>query len=82
MPKITEMFAFVMADAGEDDEGITAFTTSALGSMPMVGADMARAESLMETAQQIADHFGKPISLRKFTRMEEIRVIEPRARRS
>ena len=44
MPKITELYAWVIADSGPDDEGVPAFLDLTTGSwMPMMGADRARA---------------------------------------
>lgn len=45
MPRIEEMYAFVAEDSGPDDEGVVGMATKS-GWMPLVGADMARVESL------------------------------------
>lgn len=74
MPKITEMFAFIAEDAGPDDEGIPAeFMQGAW--MPLVGADMARMESLRPVARRLAAALGKPIKLVKFSTRTEIEEI-------
>jgi hypothetical protein len=78
MPRIEEMFAFVVADTGPDDEGIPAFCGPDGVWRPMVGADMARVQSLREHAQAIADVTGKPIKVLRFSRRSQVEVIEPR----
>jgi hypothetical protein len=78
MPKITEMFAFVMADKDENDEGVPAFFDRTTGSwMPLVGADRNRISSLEEVAQRIANEHKKEIRLIRFTWSETIKVIKP-----
>ena len=66
MPKITEIFAFVAEDSRPDDEGITAVQVGHTW-MPMVGADMARVDSLRPVAAKIARRTGKPVKLLRFT---------------
>lgn len=80
MPRITEMFAFVVADTGPDDEGVTAFCGPDGTWRPMVGADMARINSLREHAQAIASVTGKPIKVLRFTGRTEVEVIAPKAK--
>ncbi len=74
MPKIDEMYAFVVEDSGPDDEGILGFMTNG-GWMPMVGADMARVESLKPMARDMATSLGKRVKILKFTKREDIGVI-------
>lgn len=76
MPKITEMYAFVTADKGPDDEGVVGVNTPA-GWMPLVGADMKRMEALKPVAKQIAKETKKVIRILKFTTMTEIGKISP-----
>lgn len=71
MPKIEEMYAFVAEDSGPDDEGIVGINT-ATGWMPLVGADMARVESLKPIAKGIAAQTGKKIKLVHFTNREDL----------
>ena len=75
MPKITEMYAFVSEDTGPEDEGVVAENFGGVW-MPLVGADMARAESLKPLARMVARKTGKPIKLLHFTNCEELEVIE------
>lgn len=75
MPRIDEMYAFI-ADEGGGDEGITAFM-GPHGWMPMVGADLARIESLKERARELAVASKRPIKLVRFKIREEIEVISP-----
>lgn len=74
MPKIEEMFAFVTEDSGPEDEGIVGMNTGA-GWMPLVGADMARVESLKPIAKQIAAVTGKRIKILHFTQREELGCV-------
>ncbi|KKN87010.1 hypothetical protein LCGC14_0262790 [marine sediment metagenome] len=71
MPRIEEMYAFVCEDSGPDDEGIVGMNTGA-GLMPLVGADMARVESLKPIARRIAVETGMRIKLLHFTHREEL----------
>ena len=74
MPRIEEMYAFVCEDTGPDDEGIMGFLTES-GWMPMVGADMARVESLKPMAQNLAQAAGKKVKLVRFTNREDMGEI-------
>ena len=76
MPKITEMFAFIIADKDENDEGVPSIQT-ALGHMPLVGADAARIGSLRPYAQYIASDLKRPVRLVRFLQMEEVEVLMP-----
>lgn len=71
MPRIEEMYAFVAEDSDPDDEGIVGMGTKA-GWIPLVGADMARVESLKPIARNIAAQTGKKIKLLHFTHREDL----------
>jgi hypothetical protein len=75
MPRIDQIFAFIVADAGPDDEGIAGFL-SGQGWLPMVAADSGRVDSLRAIAQRIANQ-GKPVALVKFSVREVVEVIGP-----
>jgi hypothetical protein len=80
MPKVLQMFAFVTTDKDEDDEGVVGQQSGTTGWMPLVGADMARVESLEPIAQAIADMHGQPIRLLHWSGPPTtLRVFEPRA---
>ena len=74
LPKIEVMYAFIATE--ECGEGICAAQTS-IGWMPLVGADMARVDSLRKLAQQIATKTGRTIRLCKFSVREELESITP-----
>ena len=74
MPKIDEMYAFVVEDSGPDDEGVIGMNTKS-GWMPLVGADMARVEALRPIARGIAHRLGKPVKLLHFDNRKELEVI-------
>ena len=71
MPRIEEMFAFVAEDSGPDDEGVVGMYTKN-GWMPLVGADMARVESLRPIVRTIAVETGQRIKLLHFTHREDL----------
>ncbi|MBA7591648.1 hypothetical protein ES708_33808 [subsurface metagenome] len=71
MPRIEEMYAFVAEDSGPDDEGVVGMNAGS-GWMPLVGADMARVESLKPIARNIAAQTGKKIKLLHFTHREDL----------
>jgi hypothetical protein len=78
MPRVTELYAYVAADTGPDDEGVPAFIDPLTGAwMPMMGADRERAESLRAMAQRLADASGKPIKLLRAVELELIDTITP-----
>ena len=79
MPKIEEMYAFIVEDSGPDDEGVVAIQ-SEVGDqgrlwLPLVGADMARVESLMSIARGIGNQIGRKVKLVHFTNREDLGVI-------
>ena len=71
MPRIESIYAFVAEDSGPDDEGIVG-TYSAQGWLPLVGADMARVESLKPIARTIAEQSGKTVKLLHFEKRREV----------
>ena len=79
MPKITELYAWVMADKDVNDEGVPAIKLGDMA-MPLMGADRQRAVSLRATAQDIADQLGKPIKLVRSTSLEVVEILNPRNR--
>lgn len=77
MPIIEEIYAFISYDKDCNDEGVCAFHGSYGVWIPLVGADMARVESLKPIAKQIAAMTGKSIKICKFSTREVIDTIEP-----
>ncbi len=73
--RINEMFAFILLDE-DNTEGIPAFNAGGLA-MPLVGADMARIDSLRHIAESLARDTNKKITLAKFSHREDLEVIEP-----
>lgn len=74
MPRIEELYAFICEDTGPDDEGVMGFLADS-GWIPMVGADMARVDSLKPMAQNLARAAGKKVKLVRFTNREEMGAI-------
>lgn len=78
MPRVTELYAYVVTDSGPDDEGVPAFTDSLTGMwMPMMGADRERAEQLRPMAVSMAKISGKSMKLVRSLALETVEVIEP-----
>ncbi len=79
MPKITEMYAFIVEDSGPNDEGVVAIASEegTMGKiwLPLVGADMARVESLKPLAAGIGKQIGKKVRLIHFTQRENLGEI-------
>ena len=80
MPKITEMFAYVAADRGPDDEGVMAMRLPNGEWAPMVGADMKRAEALRPYAEMIRETTGKSYRCLKFKLVGEVTLLVPQGR--
>ena len=74
MPRIDCMYAFVAEDSEPEDEGIIGMQTDD-GWLPLVGADMARVESLKPVAQAIAQATGKRVKLLHFAQRKEVEVL-------
>ena len=66
MPRIESMYAFIVEDTGPDDEGVIGIQAISREHapiwLPLVGADMARANSLRPIAQGIGHQLGKLIT--------------------
>lgn len=74
--EITTLYAFIARDEA-GNEGVAAFITPGGMAMPLVGADLARIESLMPIAKQIATVSGQTLHLCHFTQRELIASICP-----
>lgn len=74
--RINEMFAYVVID-DDGTEGVPSFLAKNGVAMPMMGADLARADSLMPIARRLAVELGKPLTLLRFTVREQVKVLEP-----
>jgi hypothetical protein len=75
MPKITELYAFIVQNSPKD-EGLTAFRTMKQW-VPMVCADKERVDSLREIAQSMSTICNQEIILAKFSIREDLEVIKP-----
>lgn len=76
-PRVTELYAYVIADTDDDDEGVPAFLGPTGVWMPMMGGDLELAERLRPKAQAMAAFKGKPVKLIRSTGIEVVEVIEP-----
>ena len=75
--RIDQMYAFVVLDK-DGTEGVAAMMVDGgRGWLPMVGADMARVESLKPLAQQLAKERGVEIRLLRFGNRELVETFKP-----
>lgn len=72
--RIHVLYGFIASD--ETGEGVIAIPTPK-GLMPMIGADVARAESYMPMAQRAADESRKKVILAIFTDRRDVTTIVP-----
>jgi len=73
MPLVTELYAFIAVDGDDpDDEGIMAFMGMTGMMIPMIGADMARAEALKPIAKSAAAAAGCSYRILTFTLTGEV----------
>lgn len=77
MPRIEQLYAYVVADKDEDDEGIPAFLSADGLWIPLMGADKLRADSVRHQAQLLADKHNKPVKLIRSTGIEIVETIKP-----
>lgn len=80
MPRIEEMYAFIVEDTGPDDEGVVAIQTGPGDDgrrlwLPLVGADMARVNSLRDIAEGIGREINKKVTLVHFSNRQDLEVI-------
>lgn len=76
MPKIDKLYAWIISDKNENDEGVPAFK---IGDqvMPLMGADLERAVSFEQIAQNLANGTGKTIRLVRSTGLEVVKELKP-----
>jgi hypothetical protein len=78
MPRITELYAWVVADTNPDDEGIPAFIDPVSRMwMPLMGADIERAMMLRPQAVRIAEATGKTVRLVRSVSIEQVDAVAP-----
>ena len=80
MPRIDEMYAFIVEDSGPDDEGVIGIQSMEGDSgyrlwLPLVGADIARVNSLRPIARGIGRKIGKKVTLVHFTNRQDIEIV-------
>ncbi|MBA7486496.1 hypothetical protein ES707_22056 [subsurface metagenome] len=79
MPRIEQMYAFIIEDTGPDDEGVIAIQSMEGNQgriwLPLVGADMARVESLKPIARGIGEQQGKKVKLVQFVQRQDLGEI-------
>lgn len=78
---VSELYAWVTIDPADGNEGVMAFRTASGDWMPMIGADMARIESLRPMVMAIISvtgHKGR-VELRRFGTMTVVERFDPDA---
>jgi hypothetical protein len=73
--RIEQIWAFLSLDEG--GEGVCAAPMGEL-TMPLIAADKRRLDDLFPLARGIANVFGKPVRLAKFSQREDVTIIQPR----
>jgi len=74
--RIDQLFAFIVKDR-DGTEGVAGFLDVERGTwLPMVGADLARVESLRPIAEDLARRLHLPITLAYFSGRRNVEVIE------
>lgn len=75
---IEELFAYVVIDH-DGSEGVPSFQASPVLHLPMMGADLERADQIREWAQLVADQIEKPVHLYVWRGPRELMdTIKPR----
>lgn len=80
MPRITEMYAWVIACDDEDDEKVPTAIITQDGRpirTPIMGADRDRVDSARRIVQEIASERNRPVKLLRFAGMEVIDEVHP-----
>ena len=82
MSRVEDIYAFVVEDSGPEDEGVIAIQAIsrelAITWLPLVGADMARVNSLRPLAQGIGRRLGKKVTLVHFSNRQDLETINDR----
>lgn len=77
MKTIDEMYAFIIVDPEDGDEGIPTFSPMPGVHAPMIGADPDRVLSLRSLAEQVATDMQAPVKVVRFSVREELEIIQP-----
>jgi hypothetical protein len=78
MPRIKSIWAFLVVDPKDENEGIISMTRDGL-MMPLIASDRVRLDQLRPYAQRVADQIGRPVQLVEFVQRVELETIEPAA---
>lgn len=74
MSKVTELFAYV-AMSPEGKEGVAMIKISEEVWIPLVTESKEQAEAYRPVAQKIAEAFGKPVFLARFSVREDLETL-------
>jgi ribosomal protein S27AE len=80
MPRIKTVWAFVVVDPKDGNEGIISMTSATGLTMPLIASDRVRLDSLRPYAQRVANKLGVPVQLVEFQTRVELETLEPRDR--
>ncbi len=68
---ISEMYAFIVKDPETQDEGVIGFLSED-GWVPLVGADLARVNSLRPVADEIVKSIGTTYKIKHFVYVDDL----------
>jgi hypothetical protein len=74
MGRIDAIWAALSLDEG--GEGVCAAPIGGM-TLPLIAADKRRLDQIIPIARRIAELFGKPVRLAKFTRREDVEIYQP-----
>jgi hypothetical protein len=74
MGRIEVIWAALSLDEG--GEGVCAAPIGGM-TLPLIAADKRRLDQIIPMARRVADLFGKPVRLAKFTKREDIDIYQP-----
>jgi hypothetical protein len=78
MPLIKSMWAYVVIDPKDGNEGVPAMQGPNGLVVPLIASDRIRREEFRPFAQSVADDLGVPVKLVEFQNRVEIEVLKPR----
>jgi hypothetical protein len=76
LPRIEHLWAYVMDDPDDGNEGIIGVSFGRL-MMPLIASDHVRCDEYHRYAERIAKQLGRPVRLVRFETRVEVEVIEP-----
>jgi hypothetical protein len=82
MPEIKSIWAYVVLDPRDGNEGVPAILGPDGIVLPLIASDRIRREQYRPHAQSIADNLGVAVKLVEFQNRVEVEVLEPKVYKS